>query len=42
MKFHLPECDAVVDMSDKNKLWSNEDREAIIKEGYSPCGVCHP
>ncbi|MBR5046984.1 MAG: hypothetical protein IKX76_01990, partial [Eubacterium sp.] len=41
-KFHLPSCDSVRDMKEKNKAISEESREAIISQGYEPCGNCKP
>lgn len=41
-KFHLPDCDAVKTMSEKNKAASDKSREELIKEGYEPCGSCRP
>ena len=41
-KFHLPDCPSVSDMKEHNKLGSNETAEALIAQGYSPCGVCKP
>lgn len=42
MKFHRPDCSSVKAMSDKNKETVSGDREALIQEGYSPCGNCNP
>ena len=41
-KFHRPGCESVTDMKEKNKKISEEDREALIREGYSPCNRCQP
>lgn len=41
-KFHKPDCDSVYDMSEHNKLYTNESREALMEQGYSPCGACKP
>ena len=41
-KFHMPYCDSVNDIKDKNKKISEEDRDTLIREGYSPCGRCKP
>ena len=35
-------CDGVKDMKEKNKLATNESREALINQGYSPCKACNP
>ena len=42
MKFHYPDCSSVSRMSAKNKLVTTTTREALIAEGYSPCGNCKP
>ncbi len=41
-KFHRPDCEAVSKMSEKNKKEYSGDRDAIIAQGYSPCGICKP
>lgn len=41
-KFHRPECGSVSEMKEKNKEYSNQTREEIIAEGYSPCKRCNP
>ena len=41
-KFHYPDCGSVDDMSEENKVYSNESRDKLMKEGYSPCGNCRP
>ena len=41
-KFHTPDCEAILQMSDRNKKETNEIREVLIKNGYSPCGMCNP
>ena len=41
-KFHLPTCDSVSEMKEKNKREVEGTREDIIKDGYSPCGRCNP
>ena len=41
-KFHRPGCESVTDMKEKNKKISEEDRETLIREGYSPCNRCQP
>lgn len=42
MRFHLPSCDAVQEMSEKNRQEYQGTREELIEEGYSPCGACKP
>lgn len=41
-KFHLPTCSSVADMKDSNKQTYTGSREALLEEGYTPCGVCKP
>mgnify|MGYP003290286250 CR=1 FL=1 len=42
MKFHLPSCSSVDNMSEKNKEVSQKSRDILLTEGYSPCGYCNP
>ena len=42
MKFHNPTCSSVAKMKEKNKIYSQESREELIREGYDPCGNCKP
>lgn len=42
MKFHVPSCSSVKQMSEKNKEERHCSREELINEGYGPCGNCHP
>lgn len=39
-KFHYPECGAVSQMKEKNKVYLNCTRDEAIKDGYTPCGRC--
>lgn len=41
-KFHLPSCDSVTDMKEKNKLYYEGAREELIEQGYEPCKRCNP
>ena len=41
-KFHLPGCESVRKMSDKNKQGFNGSREELIEMGYEPCKNCNP
>ena len=41
-KFHIPTCDSVFEMKEKNKKYTDESREELIEQGYSPCGACNP
>lgn len=38
-KFHLPTCDQ---LPTNNRKDTNESRESLIEQGYSPCGGCKP
>lgn len=40
--FHSPTCSSVSRMKESNKQYSDESRDALISEGYSPCGNCNP
>ncbi len=42
MKFHLPDCSAVSQMSDSSKEFSTKTRDELISDGYDPCGMCKP
>lgn len=41
-KFHKPDCSSVDSMKQDNKEEYTGSRQQLIKEGYSPCGVCKP
>lgn len=41
-KFHVPECSSVSDISSGNLEEVYTSREALISQGYSPCGRCKP
>ena len=41
-KIHLPDCSAVKDMNPNNKITSNKTLDALLNQGYTPCGICHP
>ena len=41
-KFHYPGCGSVDDMQEKNKSYTNWNRDDIIGKGYKPCGRCKP
>ncbi len=40
--FHLSTCGAAKRISAKNRKDSTESRDAIISQGYKPCGKCNP
>ncbi len=42
MRFHLPDCQSVQDMSEKNRREYFGTREELIAQGYIPCGACKP
>lgn len=42
LKFHLPSCSGVEDMSEKNKSYFKGTREELIELGYVPCKRCNP
>ncbi len=41
-KFHLPDCDAAKDISNKNRKVYTGSREVLIENGYTPCRHCNP
>ena len=41
-KFHKPDCASVDQMNADNKAEYSGSREALIAQGYSPCGSCKP
>ena len=41
-KFHLPTCSSVEDMSRSNRQDYVGDRQELLDQGYTPCGVCKP
>ena len=41
-KFHLPSCQSVEDMKEKNKQEITATRESMLEQGYTPCGRCNP
>ena len=42
MKFHDPDCSGAADIKAENRETYTGSREALLAEGYSPCGVCKP
>lgn len=42
MKFHLPGCKYVNDISDRNRRGYNGSAEALENVGFKPCGGCRP
>lgn len=41
-KFHYPSCGSAKKIATKNYAESNESRDSLIAQGYSPCGNCDP
>lgn len=41
-KIHCPDCDSVNKMSPRNKKKTNQSKEKLIQEGYTPCQSCNP
>ncbi len=41
-KFHLPDCENINAIKEKNKKTTKTTRDLLIKEGYSPCKTCNP
>jgi len=41
-KFHYPECGSAATISSKNYAESNDSRETLIANKYTPCGNCKP
>lgn len=42
MKFHLPDCESVGQISERNRLEVCLTREAVVAMRYEPCGGCKP
>ena len=42
MKFHLPTCSGVESMSSANRQDYTGTRQALLEQGYTPCGTCKP
>lgn len=42
MRFHLPSCSSVDQMSEQNRQDFHGTRESLIEQGYEPCGNCNP
>lgn len=41
-KFHYPQCAAVSQMKEENKVYLNCTHDEAVKDGYIPCGMCNP
>ena len=42
MRIHEPGCDSVTEMNPRNRMEYMGTIEELEKEGYIPCGNCHP
>ena len=42
MKIHLSNCESVAKISEKNKWYTNDSKESLLKQGYAPCKICNP
>lgn len=42
MKFHRSDCSSVEKIAEHNKEYSNESRDLLMEQGFSPCGSCKP
>ena len=42
MKYHLPTCNAVVEMKESNKQLFVGTEKELTEKGYTPCGTCKP
>lgn len=41
-KFHVPTCASAAKLDESKKETYTGEREPLIGEGYSPCGICKP
>ncbi len=41
-KFHTPYCSGAASISQQNREEVTTDRESLIDQGYTPCGICKP
>ena len=41
-KFHLPECSGARVMKESNRQDYQGNRDQLLEQGYTPCGLCHP
>ncbi len=41
-KFHEPDCRSAQKISPSNRAETDKDRDTLVSEGYSPCGICKP
>lgn len=41
-KFHRPDCSGVEKIKKENRQSYTGTREALLRDGYEPCGICKP
>ena len=41
-RFHLPDCSSAASMDQANRQDYTGDRQSLIDQGYTPCGICKP
>ena len=41
-RFHLPGCSSAASMDQSNRQDYTGDRQTLIDQGYTPCGICKP
>ena len=39
-RIHLPECDGVKTMKEKNRKDVTASLDELMEQGYKPCGTC--
>lgn len=42
MVFHRPDCNRIPLMNAANKKDFHTSRDAMLRRGYTPCGICSP
>lgn len=42
MKIHKPNCGSVETIKESNRAYTDLTREALVAQGYEPCGRCKP
>ena len=42
MKFHDPSCSGAADIKETNRRSYTGNREDLLADGYTPCGICQP
>jgi hypothetical protein len=41
-KFHIPSCESITRMDEKNKKDYQGNRDELLEFGFKPCGACNP